>query len=120
MSARTRELFALVPAALLVTAGFTAVFIQRNDLVSNFSLSVGAVFLGLCVVAHLVVRATLPYADPYLFPLGAVLACFGLVMIYRIDQDLAREQAQWFVAGLILFPPAAIPPRHYRALVTHR
>ena len=45
---------------------------------------------------------TLPHADPYLFPLVAVLACFGLVMLYRLDEDLAREQAQWFVVGLDL------------------
>ena len=38
------------------------------------------------------IRFTLPYADPYLFPLVAVLACFGLVVIYRIDDD-ARARA---------------------------
>jgi cell division protein FtsW (lipid II flippase) len=103
VSARNRELLALVPASLLLTAGFTAVFIQREDLLSNASLIVGGVFLALCLAVHLVLRFTLPHADPYLFPLAAVLACFGLVMIYRIDEDLAREQAQWFVVGLALF-----------------
>ena len=103
MTARNRELFALIPASLLVTAGFTAVFIQRNDLLSNLSLSYGAIFLGLCLAAHLVLRMTLPDADPYMFPLVAVLACFGLVMLYRLDADLARDQAQWFVVGLLLF-----------------
>ena len=53
--------------------------------------------------AHLFIRARLPDADPYLFPLAALLAAFGLVMIYRIDEELAREQAQWFVVGLLLF-----------------
>src|SRR3954454_21031507 len=120
MSARTRELFALIPAALLLTAGFTAVFIQRNNVLSNVSLTVGAVFLGLCFVAHLVVRATLPYADPYLFPLAAVLACFGLVMIYRIDQDLAREQAQWFVVGLVLFAATIVAFRDPSVLERYR
>ncbi len=101
--ARNRELLALVPAALLLTAGFTALFIERSDVVSNGSLTYGAVFLGLCLAAHVLLRFALPHADPYLFPLFAVLACFGLVMIYRIDEDLAREQAQWFVIGLGLF-----------------
>src|SRR5881227_282800 len=104
MSARNRELLGLIPASLLVTAGFTAVFVQRHELLSNLSLTVGAVFLGLCLAAHLVIRRTLPYADPYLFPLAALLACFGLVMIYRINQDLAREQAQWFVVALLILP----------------
>ena len=30
-SARNRELLALVPASLLLTAGFAAVFIERDD-----------------------------------------------------------------------------------------
>src|SRR5213080_1404454 len=120
MSARNRELLGLVPASLLVTAGFTAVFVQRNDLLSNVSLTVGAVFLGLCLAAHFVIRFTLPYADPYLFPLVALLACFGLVMIYRIDQDLAREQAQWFVVGLILFAATIVVFRDPSVLERYR
>jgi cell division protein FtsW (lipid II flippase) len=120
MTARNRELLALVPASLLITAGFTAVFVQRHDLLSNASLTVGAVFLGLCLGAHFVIRATLPYADPYLFPLAALLACFGLVMIYRIDQDLAREQAQWFVFGLLLFAGTIIAFRDPAVLERYR
>jgi hypothetical protein len=34
-SARNRELLALVPASLLLTAGFAAVFIERNDVLST-------------------------------------------------------------------------------------
>jgi cell division protein FtsW (lipid II flippase) len=119
-SARNRELLALVPASLLLTAGFAAVFIERNDVLSNVSLTYGALFLGLCLAAHIVLRFTLPYADPYLFPLFAVLACFGLVMIYRIDEKLAREQAQWFVIGLGLFAATIILLRDYRVLERYR
>ena len=111
MSARNRELVALLAPSLLLTAGFTALFIERSNLVSNVSLTYGAVFLGLCLAAHLVLRATLPDADPYLFPLVAVLACFGLVMLYRLDEDLARDQAQWFVVGLIFFSATIIALR---------
>jgi cell division protein FtsW (lipid II flippase) len=119
-SARNRELLALVPASLLLTAGFAAVFIERNDVLDNVSLTYGAIFLGLCLAAHVVLRFTLPYADPYLFPLFAVLACFGLVMIYRIDEKLAREQAQWFVIGLGLFAATIVLLRDYRALERYR
>jgi cell division protein FtsW (lipid II flippase) len=119
-SARNRELLALVPASLLLTAGFAAVFIERDDVLSNVSLTYGAIFLGLCLAAHIVLRFTLPYADPYLFPLFAVLACFGLVMIYRIDDELAREQAQWFVIGLALFAATIILLRDYRVLERYR
>src|SRR4051812_49829035 len=119
-SARNRELLALVPASLLLTAGFAAVFIERDNVLSNVSLTFGAIFFGLCLATHIVLRFTLPHADPYLFPLFAVLACFGLVMIYRIDEDLAREQAQWFVVGLILFAATIVALRDYRVLERYR
>ncbi len=115
LSARNRELLGLVPSALLVTAGFTAIFIQAQknspgastnvtfNHASSVSLTYGALFLGLCLAAHLVIRYALPHADPYLFPLVAVLASVGIVMVYRIEPVLARQQAQWMVLGLILF-----------------
>lgn len=120
MSARNRELFGLVPAALLVTAGFTGVFIQRHDVLSNVSLTYGAIFLGLCLVTHIIIRVTLPHADPYMFPLVALLASFGIVMIYRIDSTLARQQAQWFVVGLVLFVITIVVFRDYRRLERYR
>jgi cell division protein FtsW (lipid II flippase) len=120
VSARNRELLGLIPASLLVTAGFAGVFIQRSNALSNVSLTYGAIFLGLCIVGHLFIRATLPYADPYLFPLVAVLASFGIVMVYRIDSTQARQQAQWFVLGLVLFAATIVAFRDYRKLERYR
>jgi cell division protein FtsW (lipid II flippase) len=120
MKARNRELLGLIPASLLVTAGFAGVFIQRSNALSNVSLTYGAIFLGLCFAAHVFIRITLPYADPYLFPLAAVLASFGIVEIYRISSTDARQQAQWFVLGLILFAATIIAFRDYRRLEQYR
>jgi cell division protein FtsW (lipid II flippase) len=120
MSARNRELIGLIPASLLVTAGFAGVFIQRSNALSNVSLTYGAIFLGLCLVAHIVIRITLPDADPYMFPLVAALACFGIVVVYRIDPAEARRQAEWFVLGLILFVVTIIAFRDYRKLERYR
>ena len=115
LSPRNRELVGLVPSALLVVAGFTAIFIQAQNTggdaetnvvlnhASSASLTYGAIFLGLCVAGHLVIRFALPNADPYLFPLAAVLASVGIVMVYRINPTLARQQAQWMVVGLLGF-----------------
>src|SRR5947209_4387907 len=63
MRARNRELVALLPASLLLTAGFAGVFIQRSNFLSNASLTYGAIFLGLCLLGHVVLRLTLPNAD---------------------------------------------------------
>jgi cell division protein FtsW (lipid II flippase) len=115
LSPRNRELLGLIPSALLVTVGFTAIFIQAENNApgastnftlnhaSGVSLTYGALFLALCLAGHLVIRFALPNADPYLFPLGAVLASVGIVMVYRINPSLARQQAQWMVVGLLLF-----------------
>jgi cell division protein FtsW (lipid II flippase) len=121
MRARNWELFGLIPAALLVSAGFAAVYIQRSNQLSTVSLVYGGVFLGLCVAAHIFIRITLPYADPFIFPLVAVLACFGLVMVYRIDgTKMARQQGQWFVLGLVLFAATVLWFRDYRRLENYR
>ncbi len=115
-SARNRELFALIPAALLVTAGFAAIFIQDQNRLSTVSLTYGGVFLALCLAGHLVIRRALPYADPYLFPLAAALASIGIVMLYRISPTLARQQAQWMIVGLVLFAITIVAYRGGRYL----
>jgi cell division protein FtsW (lipid II flippase) len=120
VSARNRELMALIPASMLLTAGFAAIFIQQSERLSDVSLTYGAIFLLLCLAGHFLIRFTLPYADPYVFPLVSVLACFGLVVIYRIDETLAREQAQWFVVGLILFGATILLLRDFRVLERYR
>jgi cell division protein FtsW (lipid II flippase) len=120
MRARSRELLGLIPASLLLTAGFAGVFIQRSNHIPSLTLTYGAVFLGLCLAAHVFIRITLPNADPYMFPLVAVLASLGIVMVYRIEPTLARQQAQWFVLGLILFAATVVLLRDYRKLERYR
>ncbi|MFM9022228.1 MAG: hypothetical protein ACKOK7_00500, partial [Solirubrobacterales bacterium] len=116
MSARNRELVGLIPASLLVVAGFGAVFVQESAILGDLSLTYGAIFLGLCLRAHVVVRIRLPDADPYVLPIVAVLAGVGLVVLYRLNETLARDQATWFVIGLIAFTLTIFLLRDYRVL----
>jgi cell division protein FtsW (lipid II flippase) len=119
-SARNRELLALVPVALLLTAGFAAVFSQESDKLGNLSLTYGAYFFAVCLATHIFLRFRLPNADPYLFPLMATLTAFGFVMIYRIDESLARDQANWFLLGLVLFALTIYFLRDYEVLERYR
>ena len=119
-SARNRELLALVPVALLLTAGFAGVFAQESSQLGNASLIYGAYFFAVCLATHIYLRIRLPNADPYLFPLVALLTAFGLVMVYRIDESLARDQANWFVLGLVLFALAIQFLRDYEVLERYR
>ena len=124
MSSRNRELLALIPASLLLAAGFAAVYVSDsnalNSKLSNVTLSYAGIFLALCVAGHIVIRLRLPHADPYLFPLVATLASIGIVVIYRIDAELARAQAQWFVIGLVMFALTIVFLRDYRRLENYR
>jgi cell division protein FtsW (lipid II flippase) len=120
LSARNRELLALIPVALLVTAGFTAVFIVESNQIGDLSLIYGGYFLAVCVGVHLFIRVRLPYADPYLFPLCALLAAVGLVMLFRIDDELALKQASIFVAGAVLLALTILFVRDYQALQRYR
>lgn len=123
-SARNRELLALIPVALLLTIGFAAVFAQNDSQLTNLSLSYGLYFLAVCLATHIYIRIRLPEADPYLFPLMALLTAIGLVMIYRLDaelaRELAREQANWFVLGLVLFALVVHFLRDYSVLERYR
>jgi cell division protein FtsW (lipid II flippase) len=116
LSARNRELLGLVPAGLLVSAGFAAIFIQSDNRLSSVSLTYGGVFLALCLAGHMVIRRAVPYADPYLFPLAAALSSVGIVELYRISPTLARDQATWLVVGLALFSITIVAYRDGRYL----
>jgi cell division protein FtsW (lipid II flippase) len=113
-------LAALVPVAVLLTAGFAAVFAQEGSRLGNLSVIYGAYFFAVCLATHIYLRIRLPDADPYLFPLMALLTAFGLVMIYRIDEGLARDQANWFVLGLVLFALTIQFLRDYEVLERYR
>jgi cell division protein FtsW (lipid II flippase) len=101
---------------LLTAAGFAAVYIARQDVVSAESLSYAAFFIALFVAAHVVVRFALPNADPFLLPLGGLLTAVGLTMIYRIDPNLALRQGLWVVVGLAAFALLVVFLRNYRTL----
>ena len=66
------------------------------------------------------IRARLPDADPFLFPLVALLAAFGVVMLFRLDDGLARDQANWFVVGLVAFSLTIVFLRDYEVLERYR
>jgi cell division protein FtsW (lipid II flippase) len=120
VSARNRELLGLFPVAALITCGFTAVYIARQSELSSATLTYGGIFLALCLGLHLFIRRTLPDADPYLFPLVALLAAFGIVVIYRLDQTLARQQAGWFVVGIVFFVGTVLAVRDVKVLERYR
>ena len=95
MTLRNRELAALLTVGLLTAIGFATVYTALKSQISTGSLGYAVFFFGLYLVAHVVVRRTVPYADGALLPLTAVLTVFGIVTIYRLDPGDGGRQAVW-------------------------
>jgi cell division protein FtsW (lipid II flippase) len=117
VTARNRELTNLLVVGLITGLGFASVYIAGRDQISAGSLSYAAFFLGLYLVAHLVARITVPYADPYLLPMVALLTAVGLTLIYRLNPDDAFRQGLWIVVGVAAFSGTLLALRaDYRRL----
>jgi len=116
LPSRNRELGLIGLAVLITTAGFAAVQIARAQEFSSSPLVAALLFAFAYFVAHAVVRVVLPDADPYVLPITAVLTAIGLIEIYRISPQLARDQGIWMLLGLALFVGVVIAFRDIRRL----
>src|SRR5690606_41554239 len=96
------------------------VFLVGSNEIRDLRLFYGGYFLAVCLAAHIFLRIALPHADPYLFPLCARLAAVGLVVLYRIDETLAVEQATVFLLGLGAFAATIVFLRDYEVLQRYR
>ena len=63
----------------------------------------------------------MPYADPYLLAMTALLAAMGVTIIYRLDPDDAFRQSLWIVLGVALFAlTLLVLRRDYRVLESYK
>jgi cell division protein FtsW (lipid II flippase) len=99
---RIREAVWLLLVGVAVAAAYGTVFLARSKVVDAKGLTWGAVYLALLLGTHLVVRARLPQADPWLLPGAALLTGIGITMTYRLVPELASKQTGWFVVALAL------------------
>jgi cell division protein FtsW (lipid II flippase) len=118
---RNRELAFLLVVGILTAVGFASVYIARQSVISTASLGYAGFFFGLYLAAHLVVRFTVPFADPYLLPIAGLLTAIGLTEIYRLNPDDAFKQGIWIVVALVLFAATLFLLRYdYRRLETFK
>ncbi len=100
MSTRNRELAALVFVGVVASTAFAATWIASTDAVSADWAVWAGILAGLYLVAHLVARRTVPFADPMLLPLAGLLTALGLTVIYGLDPVDARKQVVWVAIGI--------------------
>ena len=71
-------------------------------------------------IAHIGTRFLASKADPYLLPVTALLSTLGIVLLYRLNEDLALKQAMWLVVGLVAFLLVLVFVRNLRWLCRFR
>ena len=121
MSLRNRELLNLLVVGVLTGAGFASVYIARQAEISSESLSYAAFFVGLYLVAHVVARLTVPFADPYMLPIASLLTAIGLTEIYRLEPNDAFRQGLWIVISVAAFAGTLLLLRRdYRRLEAYK
>jgi len=123
---RGAELFLLLLSLLVGIGAYAAVGLGVKGRVPTDIVGYGGWLAGLCLVAHLVVRFTAPYADPVLLPIVAALNGLGLALIHRIDLGYAQShtpigpfaenQLIWMSLGVALFVGVLVGLRDHRRL----
>lgn len=53
--------------------------------------------------AHLATKKYLPERDPYILPAAALLTGWGLLTIWRLDENFGLRQTVWLGLGLLVF-----------------
>ena len=117
---RNVELFGVILAALFGIGGLLLTHWNRDGGVSTEVLLICGGWLALCLVAHILVRVFISFADPVILPAVLALNGLGLAMIHRLDMSLATSGATtqliWTLLGIAIFGLILGFMRDYRVL----
>jgi cell division protein FtsW (lipid II flippase) len=117
---RRAELGLLFPLLLLVPLGFAVTHIAATGTPEVGPLGLALGYVGIWVVAHLVLTAAGHRGDQRLLPAVAVTGGIGIIMLNRLPQDLAGTnlfglelgmagtQLLWFTVGVAVMLAIAI------------
>jgi len=100
---RQRELGLLALVVAVVGAAYVLAGLGESSSIPADVVPFLGVVFALFLVAHLAVRRLAPRADPLLVPIAALLNGLGYVLIARLDDGLAAQQAAWTAVGLVGF-----------------
>ena len=97
---RRTELGLILLAMLIIGGAYTLASLARAvKIPANIGPFLGVVFL-LFVIAHVANRRLAPRADSMLLPIAALLNGLGYVVIARLNEKLAAQQAAWTAVGV--------------------
>lgn len=112
---RATELYLLAFCEAFLCLGLyelRQVSILGPEVALRLSMAFGVLFL----VAHLGLCLLAPRSDQLLLPLTAMLAAIGLVLVSRLQPELAVRQFTWLALGVVLLLISLPPLRGYMRL----
>lgn len=119
---RNTELGLCLLASLFGIGGYAIIHLNRDGVLPGNFWWLAALWLGICLAAHFVVRIRAPYADPVILPSVLALNGLGLAMIHRIDigweppSSAANMQLIWTALGVAVLALILVFLRDYRIL----
>lgn len=120
-AARRNTELGLLIMVVLVTAGAYVLAALGQD--ANIPANIGPfllILLALLLSSNLATRRFVPDADPMLLPLAGLLNGLGYVMIVRLNEELALNQALWSAIGMGMFLVTLVVVKRARDLARYR
>ncbi|MEA2460319.1 MAG: hypothetical protein QOH90_496 [Actinomycetota bacterium] len=118
---RNSELSLLILAFILGAGAIALVALARNTKDIAPAIPLMVVLIVGYVVAHIVMRRTVPQADPLLLPLAAILNILGVAAIYRLSPEgFGPTQVTWTAVGLVFFIGTLLLVRDYKRIASYK
>ena len=117
---RNTELGLIILVVMITGAAYVLASLSQDAVIPPNVGPFLAVVLALFLVAHVVVRRLAPNADGTLLPMAGLLNGLGFVIIARINEKLAWQQAAWTTFGIAAFCLTLIVVKRARDLDRYR
>lgn len=102
---------------LLLSAVVLAITLSNLDIESfkMFGWVIGG-YIGVFTLAHVALCFVAPRADQIMLPVAAALNALGLVIIYRLNPNLAAKQVMWALLAVVMMVVLLFILRDHRSL----
>lgn len=115
-----REAALLLAAAAFIFSNAVAYSFLRESTITWSHLFAPACWLVVVTAAHLTIRIFRPTRDPFLLPVFALLAGWGLLLQDRLAPNFLGRQTLWFTLATVAMLAVVIIPRTLQPLLRYR
>ncbi|MDD5747492.1 MAG: FtsW/RodA/SpoVE family cell cycle protein [Actinomycetota bacterium] len=104
----------------MLAFGIASVQLARDGHISPRGFIYPGIVAFVFIVLHLAVRFLIPLADSIVLPLSAALTMIGVLLIERLEPELALEQTLWIVVAALSFVLVILFFKNYEFLAQYK